>query len=133
MPQLANWANETPSTSPSLENMARIRAALRHFVTGGKVDNCKFMKRLKREPLHIFAIRIRDTDPQFRIFGAFYRPNEFVCTNWKPREDLDFAAAKKRAADRWFELFRGYPRFRAPLFTDYITENGVHDDWDCES
>jgi hypothetical protein len=131
MPPIVRWASELPGTQPAADNMARVRAALRHFVTGGIIDNCKFMKRLQGRPADLFEIRVRDTSPQIRIFGAFYLKNELICTNWRPRPDLDFENAKRVAELRWYKLFSWRPRYRAHVFTEYVDENGVHHDWDC--
>lgn len=131
-PQVERWINERPNAWRAQEFKSFVRARLSIFVKGGPIDNFQYMKRLRGRSPEVWEIRIREFT-QTRIFGAFYEPNTFICTNIRVRDELarfgGWASAEERATKRWDDLFPGRRRFTGTKFTNYVTENGVHCDW----
>lgn len=129
-PQVHAWVTERHSDPKWVAYKAQVRAHLSQFVKGAPVNNKEYMKRLRQrhdDPPEIWEIRIIHL-PQYRIFGAFYAKDHFVCTNVRERRKLNFASAKLIADNRWNELFPGRARFSGTHFSHYVT-NGVHFDW----
>ena len=125
-PALAQWVNERPSKTSEMRARATVRAKLGVFALGAPIDDEVYMKALRGPPVDIWELR----PPGVRIFGAFYGPDRFVCTNRRARAGLDFEAAMKRADSEWYRLFLNRRRYRAASFDEYVTDGGIHLGWD---
>lgn len=135
MPALHRWFHEEGLMARERDRRADMRAFLSEFITGETMREKEDLKQVKPHNLDVWDFRFRFR-PQSRLFGSFYAPDRFVCTNWALRGDLDklgregssgWNSAIDKAVRKWNEIFPGRRPFRCSPLSQCIT--GAMDSW----
>lgn len=104
--------------------------ALNRFTSGARISVAMDpMEKLVRTELarvnikeSIWDFRIRDPQPQVRVFGLFAAKDTFVALHYAPRNNLDFKAAAATTKQQWTDLFGDLPPVTGDDINDYISD-----------
>jgi hypothetical protein len=86
-PTVDQWVNRLGETNRERRYLANVRALLKDFVTGEDFDDDELLWLLHRDLNIAWEIRVT-FEPDWRIFGSFSRPGEFVLAHHKSRRLL---------------------------------------------
>jgi hypothetical protein len=110
-PEVRDWSSRLGENKKERRYLADVRQVLKGFVIGKNFDDDAILWRLDSEQQIVWEIRVTFA-PQWRIFGSFSRPGEFVLANHKSRallEEEGFAKHIARCERVVGALFPGHP------------------------
>ncbi len=89
LPSLNKWLTQDMKTTRMLNDQARVVSHLAEFIKGNRIDDLDFMKLLKPSESNIWAMRVRGSKPQYRVFGAFIDFDCFFGSHFVNRDDIE--------------------------------------------
>ena len=127
LPALHSWLDQK-DRKKSADYKPKIRVHLSVFVKGKEVNNEDYMKTWASD---IWELRIQfmKKKENTRIFGAFIKPDFFLCVHWKMRSyfgnksDPKWRMALDHVVDEWAILFPSYTPVMSKPFSNCVTFN----------
>jgi len=126
LPSLNDWLFD----NDNVKYKALVRAHLKEFVIGARVDDTKFMKQLEPFSKRVWEISPR-FNPQHRIFGVFAEKDWFIATHQQERKKCDTQEKWEREINHtlrnWGRLFGSTKPLSGADFSNFVY-NGVRND-----
>jgi len=110
-----------------------VRAYMERFVKGTRIplrmpssgEPSAFMSLLDDKKDEVWEIRVRDPEPQLRVFGRFAAKDKFVALRFWTREEVTgkFEIAKEDCKADWHHLFPHDKPFSGRTVYDYASNS----------
>ena len=109
--------------------MSRARNYIDTFTPGDKISVRMppsksihaFMAQLEEAEHEVWEIRVRDPNPQTRIFGRFIEPDVFFATSIVPRDAIDFPYEIGQCKRVWNTYFPTFVPYQGTSCDDYVS------------
>lgn len=125
-PELMATLDGPWQSNDDADRIARLRAHLDHFVSGGFIDP-GYLKQLTPKTDEVWTIRSKRPRPSIRVLGRFAARNVFVATNYELRGSLneigsiEWGRATRHCKAVWRALFEPYPPMPGETINDYVS------------
>ena len=70
----------------------------------------------------VWEFRVRDPNPQVRIFGCFAQKDTFIALTYGNRDTLDFSQKNAETRRIWKALFKQLPSVQGDKIDEYLSE-----------
>ncbi len=131
-PEMYRFLTASSSDSTVEQDRSRLHRLMDRFTSGRGISvalkrhiNGSNLKRLSPGTEEVWEFKIT-SQPQFRVFGRFARPDNFiVLTGPVDRQGCDYDAEKLRCQAEWNNLGQGFTPLYGSRANDYITTNVI--------